>query len=1811
MAHLVQRMAAAAVIAALAVSAAFPPAARAACNVIPSASTAFRGALGSTDRPFAGPGDFVEIRVRPEICDGTSAGIQPSAGAHTATLIFTPPAGGPRNVVVLSTNCAAIEGDRLACEAAPDVASAVCLPAAGSLAVVERGEELRLQVRIPDTDALLGPDADERTYSGPATLAVTTTGSSLPCGLAQNACAAATALPGLVACVDELYARDGTCRATADVIDPTFGHFTVLPPPNDYQALCTPQAGTPCTGTATEVRFAVDQAGNVLAPINWRGVLVEGSSVPIPRTLSGRSAVPATSLSTGPIRIPGQEYVASYTPEGIKLPPIFEPQLDAGPTNEVTLFGSADAPLTVLRVARRQLAFACNAGPNAGAACTSVSDCPSSTCGPGLRFFQCDGGSHAGQACTRTAECGVGTCAPLTICAGGTRAGLGCASDRDCPAGQCGPGLFEFRDRLVAGTGPVVVPRLTSTAGVCDAGPNEGDACTSNGQCGGEDCVEYRVSSGTLVPLEGLTGTDEVFTFVVDETLSGDANGDGDSVDAVVTLRDRATGTEIPIGSTSEGRAVARIRDGAFSYPAIASEGDVVAFLENEATEFNQDANGDGDAADAVLRAFRRQGTSAVELTSGGPVAADPSPRIRGRSLDVSGGRVFFHWPEAAGADYTLEDVTPVLVPPVINRFIAFLSDDGRYRLMGETSSDGMNIVTSYSVVDRITQVEEPVVFEAFGGGAPDGTTTFVQAASGDLRYLALFSDATNLVSESVNGVNVYRYDRLTGTITLVSVGIDGTGVGGFSGSISDDGRFAAFQSAGELVVGDPAPELGEDAIYVRDLLLGVTERVDLISGGGYPGPNGFINSGNTSTPRISGDGTHVVFCTSWDLTEDESLTEEFPRLWIRDRMLGTTERVELTSDGTPTSEDDEHACDFGDPQSLAMSVDGRFIAFVSGADTLDPTLDGNQNVFVRDRLLGTLTRADVASDGTPGTEGVDNVISMSRDGRYVGFQSGSSNLVPGATVGGVFIRDLLLGATNLASRDASGNPFLVNTTFDGMSGDGAIVYFTTFDSTVTKWARVPDSVGCGGDLTGDCDGSDTLLATLEGTGTPPVSPVPICPSTAAATADGKAAFLRPEAAGESPGCPALGPGGSLNADADAADTVVHLLAGSPKNLRCVATAVAMSPTWVGALLSEAGENADLNGDGDQLDTVAAAHRVAGPFGGTCVDPGSEWVITGQAADRIEVADVEVTGGNTVSVLVAVTPESAQGSMGGTDLNGDTDKADRVLQIFLLDATANTASLAPCTRATGGACLPGVRHAAEEAIVGGSLIAFRTHETAQRAHLNGDFDRLDDVVLVYDVAAGRLHNTRQAIRPCPFQACDPRFPYRVGTDTVRFLTFECDQGGFEVSGCPTGGADLNLDGDAVDFIVQSFNVRSGLVRVLATVGAGTGNDSPPLTEDPFDPRDDVPVVITDGRCIEAVGGSCVAHADCASGLFCDDGACARDHGVCASADDCPAGSTCESMPAVVTSADGDHDGTPDALDNCPAVANADQADLDGDDVGDACDLQTCGNGLREFGEGCDDGDAVSGDGCDASCVPTGCGNGILVGNEECDDADAVSGDGCDANCTPTGCGNGIPTAGEACDDGNLLVGDGCLPNCTSSAPVTFADFPVTGKKLMLKRSASGAEKLTFQSKDPLVPFPPHPGPDSPAVGGLTIELFSAGDPLGASLLVPGGEGNPGWLYRPGTTGLFKFTNRLSPLGPSPVKGITLKQGKGIKITAKEAGLTLASAQGAVGIRITYGSTRICARFSAATIKRDQAGQFVAANALLAPLDCSEATLAAP
>jgi cysteine-rich repeat protein len=87
---------------------------------------------------------------------------------------------------------------------------------------------------------------------------------------------------------------------------------------------------------------------------------------------------------------------------------------------------------------------------------------------------------------------------------------------------------------------------------------------------------------------------------------------------------------------------------------------------------------------------------------------------------------------------------------------------------------------------------------------------------------------------------------------------------------------------------------------------------------------------------------------------------------------------------------------------------------------------------------------------------------------------------------------------------------------------------------------------------------------------------------------------------------------------------------------------------------------------------------------------------------------------------------------------------------------------------------------------------------------------------------------------------------------------------------------------------------------------------------------------------------------------------------------------------------------------------------------------TCGNGITEPGEQCDDGNTTDGDGCEHDCKLPTCGNGIVDAGEECDDGNIDNTDGCIFPCKHAVCGDGYVEAGvEECDDGNAVAGDGC------------------------------------------------------------------------------------------------------------------------------------------------------------------------------------------
>jgi cysteine-rich repeat protein len=105
------------------------------------------------------------------------------------------------------------------------------------------------------------------------------------------------------------------------------------------------------------------------------------------------------------------------------------------------------------------------------------------------------------------------------------------------------------------------------------------------------------------------------------------------------------------------------------------------------------------------------------------------------------------------------------------------------------------------------------------------------------------------------------------------------------------------------------------------------------------------------------------------------------------------------------------------------------------------------------------------------------------------------------------------------------------------------------------------------------------------------------------------------------------------------------------------------------------------------------------------------------------------------------------------------------------------------------------------------------------------------------------------------------------------------------------------------------------------------------------------------------------------------------------------------------------------------------------DLTSTCIKNSCGDGVVEAGEECDDSNLNDNDDCLETCKLNTCGDGrVNLRTEACDDGNGASGDGCDSNCTVTACGNGVVTAGEVCDDGNGNDYDGCNRDCTLSPP---------------------------------------------------------------------------------------------------------------------------------------------------------------------------------
>jgi Tol biopolymer transport system component len=249
-------------------------------------------------------------------------------------------------------------------------------------------------------------------------------------------------------------------------------------------------------------------------------------------------------------------------------------------------------------------------------------------------------------------------------------------------------------------------------------------------------------------------------------------------------------------------------------------------------------------------------------------------------------------------------------------------------------------------------------VDEASNGTLPNDTTTQWVAINADGRYVAYWSEATNLTPAGQPGV--FLFDRVTHTTTQIAVETAAMGADDRP-SISADGRYVVFATPDSLVHADT--NISQD-VYLWDRTTGALRWVSA------PSASHPASDGASSFPTISANGRYVVYSTNTS------------RLLMWDRK---THKTRTISTG-------------GLANAAAVNADGSAVAFVSGT--------GDQ-IYVWDRATRRATPVSVSPKGALGNQ-ISQWPTISADGRFVAFMSGATNLVHGDTNihYDVFLRD-------------------------------------------------------------------------------------------------------------------------------------------------------------------------------------------------------------------------------------------------------------------------------------------------------------------------------------------------------------------------------------------------------------------------------------------------------------------------------------------------------------------------------------------------------------------------------------------------------------------------------------------------------------------------------------------------------------------------------------------------------------------------------------------------------------------------------------
>lgn len=256
---------------------------------------------------------------------------------------------------------------------------------------------------------------------------------------------------------------------------------------------------------------------------------------------------------------------------------------------------------------------------------------------------------------------------------------------------------------------------------------------------------------------------------------------------------------------------------------------------------------------------------------------------------------------------------------------------------------------------------------------------------------------------------------------------------------VSETGRYVAYSTTRQMI---PSDTNTTRDVYLLDR---VTDQHELIS----INTAGVAANNNSLEPDVSSDGRYVVFRT-WATNLDAGDTDNFLDVYVRDRVLGTTTLLTKGGNGGPGN---------GNSRDAIITPDGRFVVLTSWGDQLVAgDNNGWADTFLFDLQSNSVTRVSTTDSGMQLTDGSSWGADITPDGQYVVFESVSSQLAGGLTtandtngVSDLFVKNMTTGQVEVVSASATGTLGNSVSSKRSISDDGRWVAFESSSSNLTS----------------------------------------------------------------------------------------------------------------------------------------------------------------------------------------------------------------------------------------------------------------------------------------------------------------------------------------------------------------------------------------------------------------------------------------------------------------------------------------------------------------------------------------------------------------------------------------------------------------------------------------------------------------------------------------------------------------------------------------------------------------------------------------